>query len=146
MPDANKQAVALFSDGWDSSAVVLLEHETTAAGRPGPATARSAAIVDDGLNRVAIDTGVPEGGGYLVLLDTFTDDWRVSVDGEPAEVVRANGLFRAVRLVPGSHRVGALAAWPLTADTYRRSRLTLTGRQSKIVSGNRANRASSSPL
>jgi len=40
-----------------------------------------------------------------VLLDSYDDDWRVTVDGQPASLVRANGLFRAVRLNPGRHAV-----------------------------------------
>jgi uncharacterized membrane protein YfhO len=39
------------------------------------------------------------------VLDTYSDDWRVRVDGLPAPMVRANGLFRAVRLVAGPHLV-----------------------------------------
>ena len=31
------------------------------------------------------------------MLDSYTADWRASVDGRPAEMTRANGLFRAVR-------------------------------------------------
>ena len=39
------------------------------------------------------------------MLDSFSDDWRASADGHPATIVRANGLFRAVRLNPGPHVV-----------------------------------------
>ena len=59
----------------------------------------------DAANRVGVQAGVGEAGGYLVLLDSFSDDWRATVDGRPATIVRANGLFRAVRLNPGPHAV-----------------------------------------
>jgi len=39
------------------------------------------------------------------MLDSFSSDWRATVDGRPATIVRANGLFRAVRLNPGRHVV-----------------------------------------
>src|SRR5436190_23616881 len=39
------------------------------------------------------------------MLDSFSDDWRATVDRHPATLVRANGLFRAVRLNPGRHIV-----------------------------------------
>ena len=40
-----------------------------------------------------------------MLLDSFSDDWRATADSRPATIVRANGLFRAVRLNPGRHVV-----------------------------------------
>ena len=40
-----------------------------------------------------------------MLTDSYHDDWQVSVDGRPAPLLRANLIFRAVRLDPGSHRV-----------------------------------------
>lgn len=42
---------------------------------------------------------------YLVLTDTWYPGWTARVDGKPAEIVRANYMFRAVALEPGEHRV-----------------------------------------
>lgn len=42
---------------------------------------------------------------YLVLTDTWYPGWTAEVDGRPAEIVRANYMFRAVALEPGEHRV-----------------------------------------
>jgi hypothetical protein len=41
----------------------------------------------------------------LVLTDVFDPHWRATVDGEPAEVLAANYLFRGVRLSAGRHRI-----------------------------------------
>lgn len=41
----------------------------------------------------------------LVLRDSYANGWHVSVDGRPATILRADGIFRAVRLSGGSHRV-----------------------------------------
>ena len=48
---------------------------------------------------------VPVGGAYLVLRDTYDPDWTVTVDGHPAPLLRADGLFRAVHLADGTHTV-----------------------------------------
>jgi hypothetical protein len=51
---------------------------------------------------ISANTDTP---GYLLLTDTFYPGWEVSVDGERAEIVRADIAFRAVRLEPGDHQV-----------------------------------------
>lgn len=43
--------------------------------------------------------------GYLVMSDNHYPGWRAEVDGRPAELLRANTTFRAVRLEKGEHRI-----------------------------------------
>jgi hypothetical protein len=43
--------------------------------------------------------------GYLILADTWYPGWKAWVDGKEVPVLRANFLFRAVDLSPGSHEV-----------------------------------------
>ena len=45
------------------------------------------------------------GGGVLVLSDTFYPGWRVYTDGREQPVLRANHVFRAVAVPPGTRRV-----------------------------------------
>jgi hypothetical protein len=121
VPREEDQIEALFQPGWDSRATALVQRQPGAAGTRRRPVAPSARIIAERSNRVAIDAGAGAQGGYLVLLDSYSPDWRVSVDGHPAEMVQANGLFRAVRLVPGRHLVEfsyrpAALAWGLVVS------------------------------
>ncbi len=44
-------------------------------------------------------------GGFVVLNDSWDDWWYVEVDGQPAQIERANVTFRAVAVPPGKHSV-----------------------------------------
>jgi hypothetical protein len=103
--DIRQEIETLFTSGWDLRSMAIIEHEPGPAGDARPAALPSARIARDTANRVVVQAGVGDAGGYLVLLDSFSDDWRAAVDGRPATIVRANGLFRAVRLNPGPHVV-----------------------------------------
>jgi hypothetical protein len=43
--------------------------------------------------------------GYAVLADELAEGWTATVDGKPVEIVRADMLFRAVAISPGSHQI-----------------------------------------
>jgi hypothetical protein len=103
--DVRKQVSRLFEGGWDSSATVIVDRDVAAAGTPGAALAPAAHIASARSDRLAVDANAGAGGGYLVVLDSYSTDWRVRVDGSPADLLRADGLFRAVRLAPGHHIV-----------------------------------------
>ena len=95
----------LFQPRFDPSAGVLVsEPPPPPAGLPGAPAPASAEFLEDGLNRVVIRAGLPA-DGYLALLDSYDPAWHVDVDGAPAPLMRANGLFRAVHLRAGTHTV-----------------------------------------
>jgi len=52
--------------------------------------------------RVSVRTGAD---GLLVLADPWYPQWRVRVDGRPAELLRVDHAFRGVRVPAGSHEV-----------------------------------------
>jgi hypothetical protein len=103
--DVGQQIEALFTGGWDVRSKAIIEHEPAPAGNARPPVPPSATIITDTANRVVVEAGVGEAGGYVVMLDSFSDDWRATADGHLATIVRANGLFRAIRLNPGPHVV-----------------------------------------
>jgi hypothetical protein len=106
VPDVDEQIEALFEDGWDTRAIVIVDREPPVVGARGLPVARPfARFVEDGANRVVVEAGAGAGGGYLLMLDSYAADWDVTVDGLDATLVRANGLFRAVRLPEGTHMV-----------------------------------------
>jgi Bacterial membrane protein YfhO len=53
---------------------------------------------------VRIDCDSPA-GGYAVLLDEWAPGWEATADGRPAAILLADGLFRAVAIGPGPHRI-----------------------------------------
>jgi hypothetical protein len=66
-------------------------------------TGGNAEITKYAANSVRIKT--EGGGGFLVMSDLFYPGWKAYMDGERAEVLRANYTFRAVRLPAGAHTV-----------------------------------------
>ena len=115
-PDIQWQIEGLFQPRFNpASGVLVSDPPPPAAGMSGMPVPASATFLDDGLNRVVIRAGLPA-DGYLALMDTYTPDWIVDVDGAPAPLMRANALFRAVHLTPGTH---------IVTFTYRPSKLYL---------------------
>jgi hypothetical protein len=106
-PSLERQTDLLFDPGHDPTRVVLLDREApAAAGSTGvPARSPGATIIGERTTELTLQADVGSGGGFLTLLDSFDPDWRVTVDGRPATLLRANVLFRAVRLAPGRHEV-----------------------------------------
>lgn len=82
--------------------LVRLDRLPPPAGLPGTPTDPTVRIVHDGASSVVLEAALRV-NGVLVLRDTFDPSWSATVDGLPAEIVRANGLHRAVALPPGRH-------------------------------------------
>ena len=61
-------------------------------------------IVQDKPERVRINVTTDQ-PGYLVLTDSWYPGWRAFVDGQPAPIYRADVLFRAIQIEPGTHAI-----------------------------------------
>ncbi|HKC12835.1 MAG TPA: YfhO family protein, partial [Vicinamibacteria bacterium] len=66
----------------------------------------------------------------LVLVEAFGPGWRASVDGQPVEVLKANLLFRAVRIPSGRHRVAFIYRPP---SVFRGAALSAAGLVASVV-------------
>lgn len=100
VPDDDQALARLGDPTFDPTrAVVLADGEPLTGG--GTATAR---IVSYAPEEVIVEatTDIP---GYLLLTDTLYPGWEATVDGQPAGILRADLMFRAVRLEPGAHRL-----------------------------------------
>jgi hypothetical protein len=85
----------------DLATTVLLEHVPA---RPAPAQPGTARIASYRNTQVVVEADSPA-GGWVVLNDVWQPWWFADVDGAPAELLRANVLFRAVAVPPGRHQV-----------------------------------------
>jgi len=94
---------AIHAPEFDPAQTVVLEQGEPLVADPG-AGERHVAFVRYGLNEVELAVRTPV-SGYLVLSDVYYPGWRATVDGLPAEVLRADYVFRAVPLPPGEHTV-----------------------------------------
>jgi hypothetical protein len=92
----------LLDPGFDPRSEVVLS-DARAAGPP-VRVSDEVRIASRRLDSLEIEArlGAP---GVLVVLEAFDAGWRATVDGAEEPVLRANGLFRAVRLGEGRHRV-----------------------------------------
>ncbi len=88
---------------FDPRTTVLLDRAPRPA-FPPVAVSGNARIVTYTNTEIVIETDAP-GSAMLVLNDVWHPWWRATVDGAPAEILRANLLFRAVAVPPGKHIV-----------------------------------------
>jgi hypothetical protein len=98
----------LGDERFDATREVVLE-EVPPAGGDGsprrPAEARGhVRIASYEPSRVVLDVE-SDNGGLVVLTDLHYPGWRAMLDGREVPILRANYLFRAVRVAPGAHRI-----------------------------------------
>ncbi|HEX4384262.1 MAG TPA: hypothetical protein VH083_14980 [Myxococcales bacterium] len=85
--------------GFNPSDEILFDDEQPAASGTATGTAR---ITQDSTDSIELEVD-SDGPGYLLLLDTWYPGWHVEVDGQPAEVRRADYAFRAVYIPKAGH-------------------------------------------
>ena len=75
------------------------------AADPGVAPARPLIVAGETPDHVPVLLPADAPGGLLVLKDAGLAGWEARVDGRPAHLVAADGIFRAVWVPPGARRV-----------------------------------------
>jgi len=106
IPDPEKIFPSLQRDDFDFSRTVILEKkpgillDERAVKGPAPHVEIVSSLPHEVVIRAALASA-----GVLVLSDVHYPGWMAHVDGQPCEIYRANGAFRAVPLEGGTHTV-----------------------------------------
>lgn len=106
-PDGEAAWSQVFSGLVDFSRVVVLESGQAAVDSACPPAVPTEVVFSDGEespNRVSAWVSAPA-AGWVVLSDVWYPGWQAWVDGQPAPLLRANYLFRAVAIPSGVHEV-----------------------------------------
>jgi Bacterial membrane protein YfhO len=96
------QRVARLQDGYPLLDRALVEEPLGPLTKPS--TPPQVQMVERDHTRVQVQVQTAT-DGLLVLADPWYPQWKVSVDGRPAELLRVDHAFRGVRVPAGSHQV-----------------------------------------
>ena len=125
---ADDQALAVISDprsGFDPRKAILvpgdskvgLDPKDVHALAPADSTKVTVERSADDVIRLALGTPAPA-NSYLFVSENFYPDWRATVDGKPADVLRAQFSLMAVPLTAGARSV-ELRVDPASYGTFR---------------------------
>jgi len=100
-----ERAIELVLRGrFDPRREVILDREPVRDATPVASVASAAAIVARSAESLTVRASTPR-PALLVVNDLFWPGWEATIDGRPARILRANGVFRAVELPAGEHEV-----------------------------------------
>jgi Bacterial membrane protein YfhO len=96
-------ALAMLAEGAvDSRRKVILAEEPAVAPVPGDSAEVSITRREAREMVMTVELDRP---GIVVVSDAYYVDWKATVDGQPADILRANHAFRAVALGAGRHEI-----------------------------------------
>jgi len=107
LPPGEAAIRRMLAPDFDPASQVVLDPATGAGQVPAAAPSTfigQARILERQAGRVAVETDANQ-AAWLVLNDSYNAGWKVSLDGKPAPLLRANQMFRAVAVPPGRHQV-----------------------------------------
>lgn len=103
LPDDRAVLTRLRDPAFDPASAVVLPASSGLTARTN-GTVGTAAIRSYRSDRLVISSEIVS-AGVLLLNDRWDPNWRVSVDGKSAELLRANHLMRGVEVPAGRHEV-----------------------------------------
>jgi len=105
-PDGDAALAALLEPGFDPRSQVVLEtpERQDSRGADSSTTQGKVEFVLDDPEEIVLRVETST-RAYLVLNDMHDPGWRATVDDRTVEIMRANYLFRAIELEPGTSRV-----------------------------------------
>ncbi|HEU5014659.1 MAG TPA: YfhO family protein [Roseiflexaceae bacterium] len=102
IPEDEEQLNRLASQSFDPATAAIVDTSTPpVAPASGPESTPEVSYAPDQAT-VRAHASAP---GLLMLSDAYSDDWSVTVDGQPAPLYRANYVLRGVWLPAGDHVV-----------------------------------------
>lgn len=114
-PDAEKALSEIYDRRVDWRKTLLVAELSPLLGGevPGPGpTAATASLLSERPERLEYSVSLSR-PAWLYRPHSFDRWWKATIDGRPARLVRANGVFSAVALPSGDHRVVWLyEPWP----------------------------------
>ncbi len=118
--DEAAAARAVAAPSWNPARSAVVERDLglpEAARGPVPLPTQPDALAREGPTTLAFEVTLPR-PGLLVVAEPWYPDWRVTIDGEPAELLRVDYALRGVALARGTHVVAMeLVSRPLVAGT-----------------------------
>lgn len=132
-------AAAIASERVITRSAVLGPEGADLAGEASPVVSATVGEVEFAAERVAL-TVTSDAPGWLVVRESFSSDWKATLDGAPAPMARADALFRALRVPAGRSRVVMVYdPWWWTPSLLL-SALGLAGLAGLVVLDRRGNR------
>ena len=99
------EAISLLkSPQFDPARDVILQGQDAVEIRNGSAPVDAVQVLAYGPNEIDIEANATQ-RGFLVLSEVFFPGWAATIDGKDTEILRADGIFRAVLMPEGAHQV-----------------------------------------
>jgi hypothetical protein len=93
----------LASEDFDPRETVILEKDPTLV--PGPGGVQRVEVSDYAPQRIGVHTSTTSAGLLVFSEVYYPAGWKAAVDDRPVEILKADGLLRAVCLPAGEHQV-----------------------------------------